>query len=293
MWAARASVPAERVEPLPPHPQPPPIATTPPPLPRPEKAWAYDFFETVGREILEVPSNDPDYPVDPIQTSSFFTTEGVRDPRCRIGGINGMNTSLDKAKDHARYLQSFTLNQSIDWMYNHSNGPVIDLAEVFFMNYLGSSPNTGKLMREQWTAFHEENRDNPNAKYLQFCYSQGTIEVRNELVNAPEEIRDRVIVVAIAPGAIVPEDICYKSFNYASKNDVVPLGEMAFYGALDSNEVGISKPLERAVEHHKQLILLEPHPDATGIDHDFQSPTFKKEIEKHIKDYLARNGEYE
>ena len=50
--------------------------------------------------------------------------------------------------------------------------------------------------------------------------------------------------------------------------------------------------LGAAMERAKNLILLDPHPDATGIDHDFQSPTFTETIEKIMKDYLKHNGEY-
>lgn len=274
-----------------------PVQNTPEPkmapLPRMNESWTRDFFETIGRGILEINSDDPDFPPAQLAASRSFVTEGSRHSGCRIGGTNGINTSFDQANDHAGYLKNFTPNQSIEWVYNHSNGVLADLAEVASMNYLGSSPNTSKLLEENWTAFHEENKDDPNAKYLQFCHSQGAIHVRNGLLNVPKEIRDRVIVVAIAPGTVVPKELCYRSFNYASKNDFVPSGEIAFAGALDTNEFGTSQVLERVLDNHNQLILLDRHPDATGlIDHSFQSPTFKEKIKEHIEDYIMHSGEY-
>ena len=169
---------------------------------------------------------------------------------------------------------------------------VADLVEVP-LNYLGLSPNTAQLLKDNWTAFHEANKDNPKAKYLQFCHSQGAIHVRNALANAPQEIRDRIIVVAIAPAAVVPRQLCFDSVNYASKKDIVPLGEVVFYSFFDTNELGISSAVETALERRNELILLDPHPEATGIDHDFQSPTFKECIKNRIDDYYDKNGEYE
>lgn len=210
----------------------------------------------------------------------------------RIGGINGMNSTPEDANSHTAYLNSFVPDLRIDWAYNKTHGPIADLGEVP-INYLGYSPNTAKVLLEKWTAFHKTNQNIPGAKYLQFCHSQGAIHVKNALLNAPREIQHRIIVVAIAPAAVVPKKLCYNSFNYASKRDIVPLGELTFHSALDSNECGMSKPCEIAWEHFQELILLEPHRNAKGIDHDFQSPTFIKVIQYHINIHSLRNGEYE
>ena len=265
---------------------------TPTPNPCSDRSLLYDFFETIGRGILGPELLDPNFLQFQIETSRHLTTPGTPKKHLCIAGINGMNTSVQQATNHANYLNRFTPDQSISWVYNNSHGAVADLAEIFTLNYLGISPNTGQLLQENWTAFHEENKDNPHAKFLQFCHSQGAIHVRNALAGLPEEIRNRVIVVAIAPGAVVPKSLCYESFNYASKYDIVPHGELAFTSAFDSSETGISKRTEMVLELQNQLILLDPHPDAKGLDHDFQSPTFTDIIEKHIKNYIMNNGEY-
>mgnify|MGYP003353666719 CR=1 FL=1 len=100
-----------------------------------------------------------------------------------------------------------------------------------------------------------------------------------------------MIVVAIAPGAIISKKMCYKSYNYASKKDVVPLGEVFFAGL---NEPEIRKELvKEVVEHRQELIVLDPHPTASGIDHDFQSPTFYEIIDTRLNEYLLKGGSYE
>ncbi len=203
-----------------------------------------------------------------------------------------MNTSVANACDHAEYIAKLAKGQSIDWVYNRTHGAALDLAEIFSMNYLGISPKTSDLLLENWEAFHEANGTRPDAKYLQFCHSQGAIHVRNALAKASDEIQDRVIVVAIAPGAIVPDELCCKSYNYASKKDIVHYGEMLSAGALDPNETGTSERMKKVMAAREELIILEPHPDATEIDHDFQSPTFITKMSDHLKEYIRNNGEY-
>lgn len=224
--------------------------------------------------------------------SRAFETGGISKQTCRIGGINGVNTSLSTANDHACYIQGLTPNQNIEWVYNQTHGPA-DFLEVLFLNYKGYSPNTSNLLQKAWTAFHEENIDNPNAKYLAVGHSQGVAHIRNALLGLPEDIQNRIIVLAVAPAVVIPKRICFQVFNYASKKDPIPGLEVALYQHLKRLHKPIPKELQDVVERHKQLIRLEPHPDATGIDHDFQSLTFKDQIKRHIQNYLDRNGIYE
>lgn len=260
--------------------------------PQPGSSFTYRFFEMLGREILG-PELIADVPSSQLQQSHLFTTAGERRSSCRIGGINGINTPLDCAVGHADYIAQLASNQSIDWVYNNSHGVLGDVAEVFTQNYFGISLNTANLLANNWIAFDKENRHNPKAKYLQLCHSQGAIHVRNALMNVPKKIRNRVVVVAIAPAAIISKRICFQSFNYASKKDLVPLGELIFASAIDPNEEGTSQALEIALERHKELILLDPHPDATGIDHDLRSPTFKTILQDRMNDHIELNGIYE
>ena len=274
-------------------------ATTPPPSQAPisssEKSWFVNFLETIGHGIIEPDLLNPNDTVSPAPkaTASRFTTSGIQDPHLKIGSINGINTSMDAAASHANYLAGLASGRSIEGIYNCSHGAAIDLLEVFTLNYSGQSPKTGHDLQDSWNEFHKQNADRPNAKYLQFCHSQGAIHVRNALANAPKEIQDRVIVVAIAPAAIVPKEICFRSYNYASKKDIVPLGELFFAGAFDTKEVGSSTRVDMVMELRKQLIILDPHPDAVGIDHDFQSPTFKDVIADTINYFIQHNGVYE
>lgn len=237
--------------------------------------------------ITSAPENLP-----PPKESMRFETPGPKYSHMAIGGINGMKTPFAGSTHHAAYVSKLVGGLSISWVHNQSHGVLGDLGEILATNYLGFSPNTAQLLTETWKEFHAENKDRPNAKFLQFCHSQGAIHVRNALLHAPKEIQDRVIVVAIAPGVVVPDELCYKSFNYASKKDIVHYGELGFWGAWSSNETGLSHAEERAMQERQELKLLEPHPEATGIDHDFESPTFEQHMKDVLKNYAQQKGEY-
>ena len=266
-----------------------------PPLqsPPPKHSFIYNILETIGRGLIDPELQDPNTTLLPeVERSRRFEVPGIKKSHCAIGGINGINTHFEGSTSHGRYLNQLSGGQNISWIHNQSHGSFVDLAEVVIANYLGLSPNTGSLLVEQWREFLYQNRNNPHAKFLQFCHSQGSIHVRNALKTASEEVRKRVIVVAIAPAVVVPKELCYDSRNYMSKKDVVHYGELGFWSALNSSILNASECLNKALQERQDIIWLDPHPKATGIDHDFQSPTYKAPIEERIKEYMERNGEY-
>lgn len=126
---------------------------------------------------------------------------------------------------------------------------------------------------------------------LNICHSQGAIHTFNALAQLPEEIRKRIIVLAIAPAKIIPNALCYKSYNYASENDLVPLAELAHantFGYYDE-ELG---DVNWVLENHKELILLPPRPGETGMGHRFNDPIFLQIIKDRINNHTIMNGNY-
>jgi hypothetical protein len=237
----------------------------------------------------------PPVPTTPMR-SCHVQTAGVKMPGMGSGFINGMNTSFFEHVSHLDHIKKFAGDMSIDGVYNHSNGAVADVGEIFFINYPGIAPVTSDLLLENWTRFHEENKNNPDAKYLQFTHSMGNILARDALMKAPKEIRDRVIVVATAPAAIIPKWLCYDSYHYASKRDVIHYGEdlHTHFTAEYYDESERQDLYNRLLENKQQLILLDPHPGAKGIDidHKCESPTFDEVFERHFNEYLVNKGQY-
>ncbi len=226
-----------------------------------------------------------------IEKSRYFKTEGCTKAGMLQTLINGMFSKLEDSIGHAKYIQKFSpSNLSIDGIYNKSNGP-FDVLEAFFLNYARISPITQDLLIQKWKEFHEENKDRPKAKILHFCHSQGAIDTNNALMRLPEEIRKRVIVIAIAPAEVVPSMLCYNSFNYASEKDLVPKAELfaAYWRAFAFLDF---RNLAKTFKSRDELILLKPHEGAKWPDHGLQSPTFTPLIERHLVDYDLHQGEY-
>jgi hypothetical protein len=258
-------------------------------------------LESINSSVREY-QKDPHF-LDMIGSVSvdpqFFTLKSANSKpeaeityRPKVGGINGMNTQFHEAVGHARYFASFSDNIDMDWVYNRGYDAGTGFAESL-VNYCGVSVNTAPALKDNWTKFHEDNKDHPNRKYLQFCHSQGAIHVNNALDMSDQEIRDRVIVIAIAPGQIVPKRKCFMSYNYASLLDVVPKGKLALAGLLSTTDpFEQSELVTQAMEDCKELIVLTAHKDAGYYDHAVQSPTFFREIKKHFDVHDACNGEY-
>jgi hypothetical protein len=251
------------------------------------------FFEIeLGPSLLSLldPPSSPLY--GHVYESCHVQTEGNKQLGIGVGFINGMNAFFPEHMSHLNHTKKFAGDIRIDGVYNHSNTLPGDVLEIFFINYQGAAPKTANLLLENWTKFHEENKNNPDAKYLQFTHSMGNILTKNALLQAPQEIRDRVIVVAIAPAVIIPKGLCYDSFHYASQKDLVHYGEDFYTHCIAENydESDRQELFKQLAENKKRLILLEPHPDAKGMDHDFESPTFDKVLERHFENYLEKNG---
>jgi hypothetical protein len=230
----------------------------------------------------DLPPREPTQPIPRV-----FEVPGRQLARGRIGGINGVGNSIGNTQGHGNYVSQNGGGFYVEWVHNRSHSLAVDIAEALCLNLPGFS-GPAKDLAANWKKFHEEYKNDPDAKYLQFCHSQGTIHVKNTLLSLPEEIRNRIIVVAIAPAAIITDDLCFKSFNYASKGrDPIPFVEASLSAGL-SEDYELRDKNQAAL---KQLILLEPHPDAPSFDHEFQSPTFKEIIEKHLKEFVKEYDE--
>jgi len=105
------------------------------------------------------------------------------------------------------------------------------------------------------------------------CHSQGAILLRNALMTYPKELRKRIIVVAIAPGAYINQKHCASVMHYTTKwnRDIVPW--------LDTSSFR---------RKQRSVTSLEPHKDADYFDHSFQSLTYAEAIRNEIKNYKKK-----
>jgi hypothetical protein len=107
------------------------------------------------------------------------------------------------------------------------------------------------------------------------CHSQGAIHVRNALLEYPPELRERILVVAIAPAAYIYSETCKKVVHYRAEwwRDFVPRFDR-----------------EGAKREKSTVITLESHTNAAGFDHEFMSPTYEENLSWHITNYINSQG---
>jgi len=184
-----------------------------------------------------------------------------------IGFINGICNHIAEAKENACILSDYA-HTAISLVHNATHYGIIDLIECL-IGKLGVPTHPETLLRLQWEEFFDTHE--PSTKFLQICHSQGAIHVKNALRHAPESIRRRIMVLAIAPAAIITSEDCHRSWNYASKHDIIPF---------------LNPPKEMS-----HLILLTPDPQAPLFDHNFDSPTYRDAIQRVVTGYLQVYGE--
>ncbi|PCI76457.1 hypothetical protein COB21_04295, partial [Candidatus Aerophobetes bacterium] len=190
-----------------------------------------------------------------------------------IGFMNGVGTTTAGAiKNVTQGVSPYANNMNINCTYNATNSLLIDTLECG-AGLAGFNSTPVALLQKQYD--HFVNTHGPDAKFLQICHSGATIHVKNFLKNAPEHVRQRIIVLAIAPATIIPEELCFRSYNYASKRDFVP--KLDFIGNR---------------KYGDQLHMLDPHPSAKTWDHDCLSRTFETVIQDHIEGHIKDYGDH-
>lgn len=219
--------------------------------------------------------NPAPYPSAPVYTykralwnpSKIFDLGLPELPKGQAGFINGMATKELTAKDHALYLSKLAGGYNIHAVYNATHMVVIDTIACANELYNFAAPAPVCKLHQNWNSFFKS--AGSQELYLQFCHSEGAILVRNALLGYPSHLRRRIIVVAIAPGAYISKEICYRPVHYVSTRDFVPL--------FDKMGRKICQDT---------IIRLSPHSEAGFHDHDFQSKTYKQAIQDEIDAFL-------
>lgn len=192
-------------------------------------------------------------------------------PRGEVAFINGINHKPPRAIRCGHIISELANKHNIYVVYNPTDGLFGDLRKCYHELFkFKMTPPTQKL-HEKWNAFFAKAK--LSERFLQFCHSQGAIQVRNALMTYPEDLRKRIIVVAIAPGAYISQELCYKVYHYISRRDIVPYFD----------RMGLKKCQDT-------ICILTPHKDAAFFDHRFVSPTYRPAIEHHLKRFILTGG---
>ncbi|MBS0654390.1 MAG: DUF687 family protein, partial [Verrucomicrobia bacterium] len=189
-----------------------------------------------------------------------------------LGFINGILNSKADAVGSALYISNMIDGYDVPGVHNATHG-LWDVYEyIRGSRYKATTPV--RLLHEMWDNFFDNSP--AGSKFLQNCHSQGATHVRNALLDYSEERRQRIFVVAIAPGSYIDPKTCAKVIHYRAPwwRDFVPRIDSA--GA------------ERA---KGTIVDLKSHPDAKFFDHEFQSPTYRGVLKQHIDKYIESGGQ--
>ncbi len=222
------------------------------------------YGETYYREAL----NDvaADYANRKLTNSGFYSVGEFRLAKGAIGLTNGIDTFLITGLSYASILSKYADGACVDLTYNQTHGPAVDCMECL-VGYYGFHTPPVQYLKNKWELLIAMNE--PDVKFLEFAHSGGAIHLLNALLSSPESVRQRIIAVGIAPAVIIPEKLCYKSYNYKSWRDFVTF----------CNVSGCFK-------YWNELTILDPAPGADLLDHGLLSKTFAPTIKEIIDGYL-------
>ena len=142
---------------------------------------------------------------------SIYELDCPKLPKGEIAYINGMNQRPWKMLRCIETLSTYSGGYKIYGVYNPSKGLMKGLTGCFLELYSFCLSAPVKKLHEKWSQFFAQ--ATPDEIYLQFCHSQGAIQVRNALLYFSPQLRKRIMVVAVAPAAYIPDEICYRAFQ--------------------------------------------------------------------------------
>lgn len=161
---------------------------------------------------------------------------------------------------------------NIHGVYNATHGTSVDGYEcILGLNYIATEPV--RQLHNMWNSFFD--KSSADAKFLMICHSQGAIHVRNALLDYPPALRERILIVAIAPAAYIYQQTCAKVIHYRAAwwRDFVPRLDRA-----------------GAKRERGTIVDLDSDSHAAAFDHEFMSPTYQKQLWQHINNYIQTQG---
>jgi Protein of unknown function (DUF687) len=202
-------------------------------------------------------------------------------PHGRIMLVNGVAGEEQKLQERLCTLSTYTQigrkgenAYNVHGVWNATHGVVTDLLEARGNIFGGKATEPSALLAEAWIEFYNQHRDDPDARVLQICHSQGAAHVRNALRMVPREVRKRIEVVAIAPGAYIPQELCARVVHYRRNGDPVPL--------LDTDGKEIARD--------QNTVFLVPKADGAPsmMDHSMSSESFRPVLQFEVADFVSR-----
>lgn len=237
-----------------------------------------DIGKTVASALPKITYYDnfekyhPNYPPSRIYNLSADKLPNLP-PNLGIGFINGVWNDQKSARESARYVSRLAGGYNIHAVYNATHGYMVDIIECDYgLRYVATPPV--RQLHKMWNSFFDKN--SADAKFLMICHSQGAIHVRNALLDYPPELRERILIVAIAPGGYIYQVTCAQVIHYRAPKD--------------KDFIPRKFDKEGAEREKNSIVDLESHKGVGRFDHEFISLTYKESLRKHIDKYIESQG---
>ncbi len=205
----------------------------------------------------------------PREKSRFYTIPGRELAKGKIGFINGMGVTYGHGKwDAKRIAEAHTQGHAMECVYGATYAKWDPLSAIYGQK--GIALPQSRLLVQKWGEFFAARPE--DEKYLQICTSRGAIDVVAALRLLPEEKRNRIIVIAIAPGYLVESWMCHKAFNFVIEADHVP------FLAPNSHLIGVSP----------NITVLPPSRDRNS-PHNPHNASYRRAVAPLVDEYIRTN----
>ncbi|MBS0621266.1 MAG: DUF687 family protein [Verrucomicrobia bacterium] len=200
----------------------------------------------------------------------------------KIGYINGMNFTKQDAENNAGTISWHCAdNHALECVYSPTQGKMIDRMNAL-IQISGSTLNPAtKELLQNWIRFFYTH---PTERYLQIAYSRGALETYNALQLLPQELRDRIIVIAIAPARNIPGKFAHKVYNLCLEGD--PIKAFSYQGInawKREPKEDITLSIKKCAPH------LEEEDSEIGGRHNPHHAAMRKVVSEIIDSYLKTN----
>ena len=134
-----------------------------------------------------------------------------------IGYVNGVGTDLTAALQTG-YELGYLLDTNVIVTHVPSFTVGADLLKCT-MGRMGIATEAVHKIHENWTNYFT---NYPDKDLFWVCHSGGAIDTRNALASYPNELCQRINVLAIAPGGFMDDHLCKSIVHIVSSMDPVP-----------------------------------------------------------------------
>ncbi|MEL7431297.1 MAG: hypothetical protein AAGI90_02040 [Chlamydiota bacterium] len=212
-------------------------------------------------------------------------TQKHQKPHIFYTAVNGISVNQELLEEYKVYFKDrITHGKKVDWTYNEDRGFRQHIHDLLYKDFQEQLAPAGEELKAKILDFYEKNKENPEARIIHFCHSQGGLITGALLRQLPKEVRSLVYVISIASPIPIYNEDCGGAVNLVSDRDSMPLGKYV-YKRLPFNIEEMHK-LYRL--HHEgktaNMLYVRHHPEACSFfDHHLRSPTYEILLAELIK----------